>query len=116
MCKTPELARAASRFIARRMDHGSGPSGWSKAWVILLYARLHEADHAWASIVKLLTDSTLNNLLDNHPPFQIDGNFGAVAGVLELIVQDYGDEVLLLPSLPDELRNGKVRGPLPITI
>ncbi|MCH9276393.1 glycoside hydrolase family 95 protein [Bifidobacterium amazonense] len=108
--RTPELADAAAKFVAWRMDHGSGSSGWSKAWVIALYARMRDRDRVWANIVKLLTGSTLDNLFDNHPPFQIDGNFGAVAAMYETLFQDYGDEVFVLPALPKTLASGTVRG------
>lgn len=108
--KNASLARAAKRFLDRRMEHGSGATGWSRAWSILLYARLHDGEAAWNGLNHLLADSTLDNLLDNHPPFQIDGNFGAVAAVMEMLVQDYEDEVLLLPALPAALAEGNIWG------
>lgn len=59
---------------------------------------------------KLLADSTLDNLFDNHPPFQIDGNFGGASGMLEMIVQDFGEDVFLLPALPDQWSEGSITG------
>ncbi|MBT1162037.1 glycoside hydrolase family 95 protein [Bifidobacterium sp. SO1] len=108
--RTPELAEAAAAFIKRRMEHGSGATGWSKAWVIALYARLRDRGQVWSNIVRLLADSTLDNLFDNHPPFQIDGNFGAVAAMYETLLQDYGDEAFVLPALPDALASGHAHG------
>ena len=107
---TPELTQAAARFIERRMSNGSGASGWSRAWVTALYARLHDREHVGDCIHRLLTNSTLDNLLDNHPPFQIDGNFGAVSAMYEVLIQDYGDTVYLLAALPDYLSSGTVTG------
>lgn len=107
---TLQQAIAVGNLVDWRMRNGSGPTGWSKAWAICLQARLREAENAWNSITRMLTDSTLDNLLDNHPPFQIDGNFGALAGFLELLVQDYEDTVFLLPALPAALPNGCVAG------
>ncbi|MCH9275974.1 glycoside hydrolase family 95 protein [Bifidobacterium amazonense] len=107
---TPELAAAAGRLVARRMAHGFGRTGWSRAWALCLHARMADREAAWNDIVRMLADSTLDNLLDNHPPFQIDGNFGALAGFLELLVQDYEDTAYLLPALPDALPNGRADG------
>lgn len=107
---TPELAEAAGRTLERRLQHGGGHTGWSKAWIALLYARLHKGDAAWENFLGLLQHSTQDNLLDSHPPFQIDGNFGGCAALLEMLVQDFGDEVLLLPALPEGLPCGSVEG------
>ena len=107
---TPELASAALRTIKRRLENGGGHTGWSCAWIIHFYARLRRADEAYAMCRKLMTDSTLDNLLDNHPPFQIDGNFGGANGILEMLVQDYGEEVYLLPALPAQWENGRLDG------
>ena len=108
--RTPDLARAAEVTLERRLSHGGGHTGWSKAWIILLYDRLGKGEQAWKNLVGLLANATLPNLLDNHPPFQIDGNFGGAAGVLEMLVRDYGDTTWLLPALPEALDTGSIRG------
>lgn len=108
--RTPKLAKAAEKTLERRLENGGGHTGWSKAWIILFYARLRKAKEAWKNLNELLANATLDNLLDNHPPFQIDGNFGGACGLMEMIVQDYEDEVILLPALPKELSEGKVAG------
>ena len=107
---TPELAAAARRTLERRLAHGGGHTGWSKAWITLLWDRLGDAESAWENLNGLLANSTLPNLLDNHPPFQIDGNFGGATAILEMLVRDYGDDVRLLSALPRELSCGKIRG------
>lgn len=107
---TPELARAAKATLKRRLSFGGGHTGWSKAWTTLLFARLHDSAAAWENLCGLLANSTMDNLFDTHPPFQIDGNFGGATAVLEMLVQDYGSDVYLLPALPAEIPEGSVRG------
>ena len=107
---TPGLARAALHTLERRLSHGGGHTGWSKAWIILFYARLRDGEKAWKNQRELLTGATLDNLFNTHPPFQIDGNFGGACGLLEMLVQDFEDIVFLLPALPQALKNGKVQG------
>ena len=115
--RTPELCEAAKKTLQKRLSSGGGHTGWSQAWIINFYAQLGMGDEALSSIVKLFQHSTLPNLLDNHPPFQIDGNFGALAGILRLLVQSEIDDsgkvhVKLLPALPSEpeWQSGRVRG------
>ncbi|TDZ28920.1 Alpha-L-fucosidase 2 [Colletotrichum spinosum] len=117
--RSPSLAVAAKRVLDRRAAHGGGHTGWSRAWLLNLHARLLDPEGCSQHMDQLLNGSTLPNMLDNHPPFQIDGNFGGCAGILECLLQSsilrYTSEskvveIQLLPACPRSWSQGKMTG------
>ncbi|MGW6745264.1 glycoside hydrolase family 95 protein [Streptomyces sp. NPDC055025] len=102
-----EWAEAAKVSLTAR---GDGGTGWSKAWKINFWARLRDGDHAHKMLSEQLKSSTLPNLWDTHPPFQIDGNFGATSGVAEMLVQSQHGPIEVLPALPASWPAGRVTG------
>lgn len=103
------LISACKKTLEGRLMHGGGHTSWSLVWIISLWNRIGEPEKAKKNLKQLLKDS-YNNLFTKHPPFQIDGNFGGVEAILQFFIQEEEEKLLLLPSLPESLSTGIIRG------
>lgn len=110
MEQTPVLAAAAKKSLDHRIANGGGHTGWSAAWLISQYARLQDGEKAKESLNTVLKKSTSPNLFGQHPPFQMDANFGTTAGIAEMLIQSHAGVIHILPALPKEWPTGEVKG------
>lgn len=112
---TPELFNAAYRTLERRLENGGGHTGWSRAWIIGLWAAFGNGEKAYENLNAILCMGTFPNLMDNHPMldgyvFQIDGNFGAAAAMIEMLVKSKENRIELLPAITEKTKSGCLSG------
>jgi alpha-L-fucosidase 2 len=109
--KNPGIFQAVKKTLNYRLDNGGAGPGWSRAWLINCSARLLDGEMAHEHIHLLLKKSTGKNLFNIHPPFQIDGNFGYVAGIAEMLLQSHEENTIrVLPALPKLWKKGHIKG------
>jgi len=118
MGKCAASAPAARKTLERRLSHSGGHTGWSRAWLVNFFSRLNDGESTLENLNAIFSEFTLPNLLNNGPPFQIDGNFGALAGIAQMLIQsrvcysNTNTSIVLdiLPALPQNWPMGRLKG------